>query len=390
MLGGMSFLSPEKIVAKLQKILQNSAGAAFDLALNTMCEPCAKTMKSMEAITDALNSLQLDDCKAGKVVAANFLSEIDPTNQALKKAAAEKEFLVTKGLQDLPSKMDEIWRSKDNESTTPTSSMIAGCPPKYVELFGTPGSILESVALQAGYPKEHIDIIRGYIGDINVYQDSQGQLIPLYVPPCKENSVHNLNDFLQGEAYKKDTNWNCTKTTDAKANLLQWTLQTIIKVNDKMKNKEALLTDEAALLNKSPVPIFAALKASMSGGDPNATAVTLSDVIARAYAYNMMADMFNMYLKTAHIILEARSKMGQSQKADCQIDLLNFQANTFIEKASEVKGMLDSLRAEYAKTAKEVTMIQNLIMNFKRFEDIARERLSKHFGSSIANRALGN
>jgi len=45
------------LVQKLEHILQGAPAVAFDLALNVLCEPCSKAIKSMESIADQLNHM---------------------------------------------------------------------------------------------------------------------------------------------------------------------------------------------------------------------------------------------------------------------------------------------------------------------------------------------
>jgi conjugative transfer pilus assembly protein TraH len=63
------------LVQKLERILQGAPAVAFDLALNVLCEPCSKAIKSMESIADQLNHMSLDECKASKAVAAYTLDK---------------------------------------------------------------------------------------------------------------------------------------------------------------------------------------------------------------------------------------------------------------------------------------------------------------------------
>ena len=54
--GGLGFMKFDYLVKKLQKVMGPAAAAfAFDLALNTLCTPCANGIKSFEAIVGALS-----------------------------------------------------------------------------------------------------------------------------------------------------------------------------------------------------------------------------------------------------------------------------------------------------------------------------------------------
>ncbi len=108
-MGGFSFMNFEYLVQKLQRILQAAPAAAFDLALKTLCEPCSNVIKSMNAMSDALNHLQLDDCKAATVIAARAM---DPfTDNAKIHAEAQKDFSLERGIQDLGQKLNDIWNA---------------------------------------------------------------------------------------------------------------------------------------------------------------------------------------------------------------------------------------------------------------------------------------
>lgn len=65
-MGGFSFMNTDYLVDKLQGILSGTASVAFDLGLKTLCEQCSNTIKNFEALSDKLNSMQIDECAAAK------------------------------------------------------------------------------------------------------------------------------------------------------------------------------------------------------------------------------------------------------------------------------------------------------------------------------------
>ena len=103
-LGGFSFLNVDYLVQKLQNILSAAPAAAFDIALKTLAPQVADTIKSLEAITDRLNSLQMNDCKAAKALVATAASPFssimsDSLNAEMK--TAQTDFMVSSGARDL-------------------------------------------------------------------------------------------------------------------------------------------------------------------------------------------------------------------------------------------------------------------------------------------------
>ena len=68
--GGFSFLDPEYLVEKFERMIQAAPAFAFDLALQEFCKPCVATMQALEDITSQLNSMQINDCRLSKKLAA--------------------------------------------------------------------------------------------------------------------------------------------------------------------------------------------------------------------------------------------------------------------------------------------------------------------------------
>jgi conjugative transfer pilus assembly protein TraH len=62
-LGGMSFLDPDYLVQKLESILQAAPAVAFQYLLETLDEKMGNIISKMEAATNYLNSIQVNDCR---------------------------------------------------------------------------------------------------------------------------------------------------------------------------------------------------------------------------------------------------------------------------------------------------------------------------------------
>ena len=65
-LGGMSFLNAKYLVQKAERILQAAPAFAFDMAMNEYCKECKAIKDFMEHASDALNSIQSNDCRLAK------------------------------------------------------------------------------------------------------------------------------------------------------------------------------------------------------------------------------------------------------------------------------------------------------------------------------------
>ena len=69
-LGGVSFLSPERLVKKLQGMIQMTPTIALDFAIKTWCKECSESMSKFAAMTDGLNAMNLNECAMSKRLVA--------------------------------------------------------------------------------------------------------------------------------------------------------------------------------------------------------------------------------------------------------------------------------------------------------------------------------
>lgn len=67
-MGGFSYMNFEYLVQKMQGILSAAPAFAFQSALGTLCPSCKDIINSLEAISDMINSLNVDSCKASSAV----------------------------------------------------------------------------------------------------------------------------------------------------------------------------------------------------------------------------------------------------------------------------------------------------------------------------------
>jgi conjugative transfer pilus assembly protein TraH len=149
-LGGFSFLQFEQLVDKFEKVMGPAAAAfAFDIALSVLSEQASESIKSLTAIIDRLNQLQIEDCMAAKGITATIADGITLEKYAADKSEAVKDFLQTSGIEDLYNSINEMGRSKtvsavmSDSGAGSNSQMIAGCSSELRSIFFTDGFILD-------------------------------------------------------------------------------------------------------------------------------------------------------------------------------------------------------------------------------------------------------
>jgi len=190
--GGLGFINFDLLVKKLQGILQASPMVAFDLALNVLCEPCAKSIKSIDGIVNALNGLQIDDCQASRALVAYAMEQALPGEEPAKKELGNivQDFMASSGIQKLGYEVSKSIKVDNDKipaqaaaGTGGNHDIIAGCPAELKDIFGNPGSFLQNIRTKIkGVSDEQLNLIRGVVGNIEIKPDL---VSTAYISPCR-------------------------------------------------------------------------------------------------------------------------------------------------------------------------------------------------------------
>lgn len=365
-LGGIGFMKYKYLVEKLQRLMGPAAAAfAFDIAMNTLCEPCSKSMKSMEAIIDRLNALQLDDCKAQQAIVATLKDTTGLGGPA--NTAAVSEFLQSTGASDL---FQEIKAMGDgNVADEPLNAkgftkadLVSGCPAELIDIFFTPGSLLDNLARVKHLPTSYTDLMRGLLGDVLIGTGFEYN----FVPPCDENSEDILNDVIYGNLYIRDSSNNCVPITSVVINSVSypsfkdWTTTQLENIITNMITKSALSIDQIAFLKAVPGPIYIGIinEIMLQGQDidPTATAEQFTDICVVTYASHMLNSLYylmDQLFKAADTV--DKNKKGSAtglNQAQCALDLKDEAINQLreIQKTSkETRAQLRQVKSEKVK-----------------------------------------
>lgn len=389
--GGFSFVNPEYLVQQLQAMLQAAPAVAFDIALNTLCSQCSKAIKSMQAITDRLNGLQLNNCLLTKAMVVKALDPLSPSRQATENTKADQAHKTSTGAVSM---FTDIFRQEwggsggTNQPAKSQSSYqeeIAGCPADIKDIFGTGNSnLLDQTADKVGYPKDYVALMRGLVGDLrfSAKDNSQGkaQLIITYISPCKENKSSSIEDFFNGHVQKKDSSGVCSPATTV--NLSEWVQNKMSSIAIKIKDKTVLAPEEVSVVETTPVPVYSAVKAAIASDQVAPTVALLSDITARAYAFSSMSDLYD---RTIHLLYYARDvsqKQGQSSKPSCQIKILEPSMEAIDKFIHTLCQRQQDIKADYSKVAQEIGTIQTLVNNYRVSSNIITASLTKNINNA--------
>lgn len=375
-LGGFSFMEFDHLVKKMEKIMGPAAAAfAFDIAMSTLNAQASKSIGKFLAIMDRLNQLQLDECSAGKTVAA-YMS---PIKSPADKSAALSEFLQDSGAEDLWTDISNMGKGGTADSALTQSGAsvldtVTGCPTDLKDIVFTEGYIFDHLGEKHGYSSDQINLIRGLVGDVLISTDSGG-LDYVAVSPCTENYSNVLDTMINGDIQIK-TPTGCTALGDihvgqtSYTNLKQWAATMIEHLGQKLASKTALLTDEEGFVSMVPLPVFSAIRSEISqSGDNTAqiiinSAAAYSDYVASIVAYNMLGDLaagIQEALSTALKLQNAqKGAAAPNNQANCKIEL---SADGFALLLEKKHALIDIMRRVYPEFETKIAQINTTLEN---------------------------
>ncbi|MHB8712487.1 MAG: conjugal transfer protein TraH [Trichloromonadaceae bacterium] len=402
-LGGFSFLNFEYLVQKLQRILMSAGAAAFDLALKTLCEPCASTVKSLDALANQLNGIQLDECTAGKEVRAVLddgtggFADMDAVGNRL--SSAIKENKINQGLSDLFHRITEQDKANQNKpQAADAARVVSGCNAELKNVFladlsGASSSLLYNLGVgKMGVSESYVNLLRGLIGDIKIEGADKAFMVS-FVPPCPRNNPDDVKAFIDGNVWAKDNAGTCSQISDANRDLLDYIQQQMIAVASKIKNKGVGTAAEDAFVASSPLSVNLALKQAISTGHEGAVISTLSDLTAKAYVVMMLSDLYG---RSGAIMYKSKEMLGKKTVAASDQDSENCKPEIFADALDrEISGMLKRIsdlqgaaKSSYATSAKETAVVFELMRDMQSKQAKVLDEVSRRYGRAVAQRVM--
>lgn len=410
--GSISMLNMDMLVAKLQRILQNSAGIAFNMALETVCPKCANIMNVMEQMSNQLNGMGMNDCSMAKGMTVALKdagkAAIDSYNEGTLGTSTEKglsdgyEYAkreltaadgssVKKGLDWLNTKM-----------ATPATKdpLNSGCPTDAIDIFpdvlsGAKVYLLNVIGTKLGMPTSHTEAMRGLVGDIVISGADFGYNVSV-IPACSENGANGPDPdaIKEGFVYAKDAAGGaCYKITDTNSDLVTYVTTAMTNVSTKMKNKTAFAAgpptdpDELFIMN-SPLPVAYALKVGIASGQESVIISNLAGITATALSLKSMSELVSRIGQIMQVAQEQNAKV-MNKKDDCMVSIN-------VEKLNAAQKELDSRvqvvgKALSQQMTDQMTQYSQVVTVVQQLENMSRQieqNLASRFGASVAARAM--
>lgn len=290
-LGGMSFLDPDYLVQKLESILQAAPAVAFQYLLETLDEKMGNIISKMEAATNFLNSIQVNDCRL-----ANRMVQIAKGDENMSGIIEEMTGYksVKEGFAKSYQQSREKIEANANNPTEDLKDALANCPAEVTEIFRT-GSLLSHAATRVG-AGDWASVMRARVGDVYMRWDAADK-VPLFsaIPACPHQDTESVEDFLTGKVQRRAlnipaTSADCSAGTGKGA--LELARERMEAIAGKIRSRSALTADERQFVaNIRTLPIYRLLEWGVRQGVPDSVIADTDELVALTLAYQMLNDL---------------------------------------------------------------------------------------------------
>lgn len=368
--GGLSYLDPEYIVEKLERIVQAAPAFAFQIAMQEYCKACETVMTTLEKAAAAINSTQLNDCRASKKLAVAIAKPGKETWNELKTEALAT-FSLDQGLRKNSQDVQEAVKSGNGSSPEDTQQLLAGCPQLFKDVF-TNGSVLENTANKLGIGG-YAPVMRGLIGDAVVSYNASTKVMNVEtMPHCSGNDNIDPSDFLTGAIDVMDANGSCSGS--GYTPVITTITNMLTSIAGKMGNgaNTPFTAAEIAFIQASPLPVKNILRDAQMGNNVNAQISILAEPLSMKYAQQMLTDL----QRVMQFVVAKANEISTDGSAPtnagdvCEVAMVKEAINHFEQmtpKVSELRANAQiNFSREMAELQSNIVFTQQVINNRQR------------------------
>ena len=349
-LGGMSFLDPDYLVQKLESILQAAPAVAFQYLLETLDEKMGNIISKMEAATNFLNSIQVNDCRmASRLV--QIAKGDDNMSGIIEEMTGYKS--IKQGFAKSYQQSREKIQSNANNPTEDLKDALQNCPAEVTDIFKT-GSLLAHAATRVG-AGDWADQMRARVGDVYMRWDTTDK-VPLFsaIPACPLQDTESSDDFLTGNVQRRALNVPPTANDcaqDGTKGALDLARARMQSISDKIRTKASLSDDEKQFVaNVHTLPVYRLLEWGVRQGVPESVIVDTDDLVALSLAYQMLDDLtrsLDFAIDNAERGTTAAGATDASNPNVCQTRILSKGIDQLRDLREEVLRQRAQMRQSY-------------------------------------------
>ncbi|SFG37121.1 conjugative transfer pilus assembly protein TraH [Novosphingobium sp. CF614] len=362
-LGGMSFLDPDYLVQKLESILQAAPAVAFQYLLETLDEKMGNIISKMEAATNFLNSIQVNDCRL-----ANRMVQIAKGDDNMSGIIEEMTGYrsVKQGFAKSYQQSREKIEANNNNPTEDLKDALANCPAEVTDIFRT-GSLLAHAASRVG-AADWASVMRARVGDVYMRWDD-GDRVPLFtaIPQCPAQDMESAQDFLTGRVQRRSLNFpptgaDCAQDGSGRGALVlaRTRMQSIAT---KIRTRAALSAEERQFVaNVRTLPVYRMLEWGVRQGVVDSVIGDTDELVALTLAYQMLNDLtrtIDFTVTNAERGATVAGSADGNNKNVCQTRILSKGIEQLRDLRDEVLRQRAQMRQSYIAALNQANLSAN-------------------------------
>jgi conjugative transfer pilus assembly protein TraH len=362
-LGGMSFLDPDYLVQKLESILQAAPAVAFQYLLETLDEKMGNIISKMEAATNFLNSIQVNDCRL-----ANRMVQIakgdDNMSGIIEEMTGYKS--VREGFSKSYQHSREKIQANQGNPTEDLRDALENCPAEVTEIFKT-GSLLAHAAARVG-ASDWAGVMRARVGDVYMRWDPADK-VPLFtaIPACARQDTESVDDFLTGKVQKRaiavpPTAADCSVDGTGKGALVL-ARGRMDSIALKIRTRSALTVEEKQFVaNVRTLPVYRLLEWGVRQGVVDSVIGDTDELVALTLAYQMLNDLtrsIDFAVSNAERGVTAAGAGDAGNAKVCQTRILNKGIEQLSGLRDEVLRQRAQMRQSYMAALSQANLSAN-------------------------------
>jgi conjugative transfer pilus assembly protein TraH len=359
-LGGMSFLDPDYLVQKLETILQAAPAVAFQYLLETLDEKMGNIISKMEAATNFLNSIQVNDCRL-----ANRMVQIakgdDNMSGIVEEMTGYKS--VREGFAKSWQQSREKIQANKGNPTEDLKDALVNCPAEVTDIFKT-GSLLQHAAQRVG-ASDWAGVMRARVGDVYMRWDANDK-VPLFsaIPACPHQDTESADDFLTGRVPTRALNvpptaGDCT-VNGAGRGALVLARERMDSIATKIRTRSALTDDEKQFVaNVRTLPVYRLLEWGVRQGVTDSVIADTDELVALTLAYQMLNDLtrsIDFALTNAERGATTAGASNEANENVCQTRILTKGIEQLRDLRDEVLRQRAQMRQSYMAALSQVNL----------------------------------
>ena len=257
-----------------------------------MMEHTGLIISKMEAATNFLNSIQVNDCRL-----ANRMVQIakgdDNMSGIVEEMTGYKS--IREGYANSWQQSREKIQANKGNPTEDLKEALANCPAEVTDIFKT-GSLLAHAAARVG-ASDWAGVMRARVGDVYMRWDANDK-VPLFsaIPACPRQDTESADDFLTGRVPTRALNIPATaadcSVNGAGRGALILARERMEAISVKIRTRAALTTEEKQFVaNVRTLPVYRLLEWGVRQGLTDSVIADTDELVALTLAYQMLNDL---------------------------------------------------------------------------------------------------